>query len=233
MTLRRIRLRGGTALQWATANPILRAREPGIEQDSGRLKFGDGVTAWNDLPYATVVTDSGSFAARPAAADFGPGYYMAVDDDGGTPWYSDGISWTQWGAGVAEPSGKLLAQATWDATVFTTNIVSVDTVTQLNMLDVQVGSQPVEMQAGFPLVQHSVANGLVFIQLAVDGVSKARMIDEIRATSGYRSFYFETPALDLEPGPHDFQVWMSVATAGTGSLLAAPERPIWAKVKTC
>lgn len=40
----------GTAAEWASANPVLLDGEPGLETDTRKLKFGDGVTAWNDLP---------------------------------------------------------------------------------------------------------------------------------------------------------------------------------------
>lgn len=46
-----IRLRGGTAAEWAAANPVLAAREPALETDTGKEKRGDGTTAWNSLPY--------------------------------------------------------------------------------------------------------------------------------------------------------------------------------------
>lgn len=46
-----IQLRGGTAAQAAAHNEILAAREIGVETDTGRFKVGDGVTAWNALPY--------------------------------------------------------------------------------------------------------------------------------------------------------------------------------------
>lgn len=41
---------------WAQENPVLRFGEPGVEGTAGsgavqRLKTGDGVTPWNDLPY--------------------------------------------------------------------------------------------------------------------------------------------------------------------------------------
>lgn len=45
-----IQLRGGTAAQWATANPILAAREMGVVTDTQNYKIGDGVTPWNSLP---------------------------------------------------------------------------------------------------------------------------------------------------------------------------------------
>lgn len=50
--------RGGTAAQWTSANPVLLARELGIETDTQKSKYGDGTTAWNSLPY-TVATSAG------------------------------------------------------------------------------------------------------------------------------------------------------------------------------
>ena len=41
----------GTAARWAEVNPILEQGEPGFVYDTKQLKIGDGVTAWNDLPY--------------------------------------------------------------------------------------------------------------------------------------------------------------------------------------
>lgn len=41
-----------TAENWSTNNPVLLAGEIGIESDTKLYKFGDGVTAWNDLDYA-------------------------------------------------------------------------------------------------------------------------------------------------------------------------------------
>ena len=41
----------GQSEAWSRNNPILRAAEPGYELDTGKLKIGDGVTHWNDLPY--------------------------------------------------------------------------------------------------------------------------------------------------------------------------------------
>ena len=47
----RIILRNDTALNWSTHNPVLLLGEAGYENDTQKLKFGDGTTAWNDLPY--------------------------------------------------------------------------------------------------------------------------------------------------------------------------------------
>jgi hypothetical protein len=45
-----IELREGTAAQWAGADPVLSAGEPGWDSTNGILKIGDGATAWSALP---------------------------------------------------------------------------------------------------------------------------------------------------------------------------------------
>ena len=59
MSFYRIRPKSGTATQWATTNRTLGEREIGFEYvENGvgkglvKMKMGDGVTPWNDLPYA-------------------------------------------------------------------------------------------------------------------------------------------------------------------------------------
>ena len=46
-------LRRGTTSAWEKANPILQYGEPGYEKDTGKLKIGDGIHPWNELPYLT------------------------------------------------------------------------------------------------------------------------------------------------------------------------------------
>lgn len=51
-----IKLRRGTASEWASnGSTILASGEPGFELDTGRLKIGDGITAWSGLYYATII----------------------------------------------------------------------------------------------------------------------------------------------------------------------------------
>lgn len=50
-TLVRVMVRGGTAAAWTAANPVLLLDELGYEEDTGRLKIGDGAAAWNALGY--------------------------------------------------------------------------------------------------------------------------------------------------------------------------------------
>lgn len=49
-----IKLKRGTATEWTSGNPTLENGEPGYETDTGKIKYGDGSTAWISLPYFTV-----------------------------------------------------------------------------------------------------------------------------------------------------------------------------------
>lgn len=67
-----VRFRRGTASEWSTKNPTLKQGEPGFESDTGKLKIGNGSTAWNALPY---LSGSGSSTPGPAGAS---AYELAV-----------------------------------------------------------------------------------------------------------------------------------------------------------
>lgn len=49
-----IQLRRDTAANWASVNPILAQGEPGLEIDTDKIKYGDGINNWNDLPYGSA-----------------------------------------------------------------------------------------------------------------------------------------------------------------------------------
>lgn len=49
-----LQLRGGTKLALTQKNPLLGRREVMIETDTGRMKTGDGVHRWLELPYIGV-----------------------------------------------------------------------------------------------------------------------------------------------------------------------------------
>ena len=46
-----IKLRRALASEWEGVNPILLAGEPGMELDTFKLKIGNGILNWNELPY--------------------------------------------------------------------------------------------------------------------------------------------------------------------------------------
>jgi major tropism determinant Mtd-like protein len=48
--------RRDTAADWTSVNPVLYAGQLGFETDTGKIKLGDGVTAWTSLPYLSGVT---------------------------------------------------------------------------------------------------------------------------------------------------------------------------------
>jgi hypothetical protein len=46
-----IQVRRGTASQWTSTNPVLAAGEWGYESDTGKVKIGNGSSAWNSIGY--------------------------------------------------------------------------------------------------------------------------------------------------------------------------------------
>lgn len=66
-----IRLRGGT-MATAPAGLVLAAREPAVEYDSGRMKIGDGVTAWAALRYVDDAALDAALAAIAAVVNGAP-----------------------------------------------------------------------------------------------------------------------------------------------------------------
>jgi hypothetical protein len=56
MTYRRILIRRDTAANWTANNPTLGSGELGGETDTGKIKLGNGSTAWNSLAYQGGVT---------------------------------------------------------------------------------------------------------------------------------------------------------------------------------
>lgn len=67
--LEMIKLRRGTAAEWADVNPVLAEGEPGFETDTRLLKIGDGETAWADLDYTDAPNVAAEVAARIAGDD--------------------------------------------------------------------------------------------------------------------------------------------------------------------
>lgn len=47
-----IQVRRQSSAAFTVENPVLARGEPGLETDTKKVKYGDGTTAWNDLPYA-------------------------------------------------------------------------------------------------------------------------------------------------------------------------------------
>src|ERR1044072_9258260 len=52
VTVRTIQVKRGNAADWTSSNPVLQEGEPGVEIDTGKVKFGNGMARWSDLPYS-------------------------------------------------------------------------------------------------------------------------------------------------------------------------------------
>ena len=46
-----IQFKRGTAARWYELNLVLLSGQAGFEYDTKRMKIGDGITPWRDLPY--------------------------------------------------------------------------------------------------------------------------------------------------------------------------------------
>lgn len=53
MALVKIQVRRDTAANWTATNPVLAVGEPGLETDTGKVKYGNGSQNWSTLPYST------------------------------------------------------------------------------------------------------------------------------------------------------------------------------------
>ena len=94
----KIRARRGVSTDWALANPKLDLGELGYETDTGRLKFGDGVTNWNLLEYAEKIAPAQSYVCTVATvpvASVNTSNLIYVSDEvgGATMAFSDGTNW--------------------------------------------------------------------------------------------------------------------------------------------
>ena len=62
-----VQLRGGTAEAMSKTNLVLACREIAVEIDTGRIKCGDGIHSWNELPYSGLASppnDSKAYVMR-------------------------------------------------------------------------------------------------------------------------------------------------------------------------
>jgi len=114
----KIQMRKGTAAQWTGANPILLNGELGYETDTGKVKIGDGTTAWATLDYSidpTVVVDHGALTGL---ADDDHAQYH-TDARGDARYVQVGADAADLGSGTATDNYVLTADglggAAWEA----------------------------------------------------------------------------------------------------------------------
>jgi hypothetical protein len=83
----RIQVRRGTASQWTSTNPVLAAGEMGVETDTNKFKFGNGIATWSALSYANAdtagITEISQDAIN-AALSMGTGLTKTYNDGANT-----------------------------------------------------------------------------------------------------------------------------------------------------
>jgi hypothetical protein len=132
MTIRRILIRRDTAANWTAANPTLASGELGGETDTGKLKLGNGSTAWNSLAYQGSVTSvNGSTGAVTGLAT------LASPTFTGTVTIPSGASISGF-ATLASPT--FTGTVTLPNSTVTAAMIASDAVTQAKIADRAVGS---------------------------------------------------------------------------------------------
>ena len=89
------KLRNSSKVTWALVNPVLAAGEPGVEVDTGQMKIGNGVSAWNFLPY--VSAGDNATVALPNSLITSTEWLAGGNDAGVGKIYSsgDGLHWVE------------------------------------------------------------------------------------------------------------------------------------------
>lgn len=182
-----IQNRRGTASQWTTANPVLALGELGLETDTLKFKFGDGVTAWASQPYVTdapaLTSTTGTYASRPSAGSVMTGslYYATDTLETYRATGSGGLatSWTVVPTGSAE-----LAYAQSTTTFSITSGTPVD-VTGLT-ITFTPGERPIKLEFG-GLIRINTTPGEGIVRI-MDG---STTVKEAHFTSPNSSYFTE------------------------------------------
>lgn len=110
----RIQFRRDSSANWTLNNPILSEGEVGLELDTGRLKFGNGVDGWNTRPYSNetfsgpaVISSSGTQATFRVIQTGSGNAFEAYDsaDPDSTPFVINNVG--NVGIGTASPIALL------------------------------------------------------------------------------------------------------------------------------
>ena len=77
--INKIQVRRDSEADWTSANPVLSQGEPGFETDTGKFKWGDGTTAWNDLDYAAGSASVVVSETAPVDVELGGIWYNSAE----------------------------------------------------------------------------------------------------------------------------------------------------------
>ena len=98
-----IKLRRDTDANWTSTNPTLATGEAGFESDTGKLKIGDGSTAWTSLGYVSGGASVEVSDTPPSAPEANTLWW---ESDTGTLFIYYDNYWVEAVTGVVGPSGQ-------------------------------------------------------------------------------------------------------------------------------
>jgi len=142
----RIQFRRSLSGEWTAGNPILAQGELAIELDTSRFKIGDGIEAWNDLPYGGIDGEQGEQGVKGDQGDQG---IQGIKGDTG----AQGIQ-GETGATGANGATGIEWQGTWDNTAdyVDNDAVYYNGTSWFASGDPTVGEEPTDSAANwFPL----------------------------------------------------------------------------------
>lgn len=137
-----IKIRRDTAANWEINNPVLEIGEPGLETDTRKVKYGNGVSTWNNLDYATTVFPTTiEHADLATSLEFGAAnqipYQVATGDTGyiSAPGTNQ-VRYLQW-SGTAfnwnTVAGSQLSGSSLASNITSSSLTSVGTLTGLDV----------------------------------------------------------------------------------------------------
>ena len=137
-----IKIRRDTAANWDINNPVLEIGEPGLETDTRKVKYGNGVSTWNNLDYATTVFPTTiEHADLATSLEFGSAnqipYQVAAGDTGyiAAP-NTNQVRYLQWSGSAFnwnQVQGSQLGGSSLASNITSSSLTSVGTLTGLDV----------------------------------------------------------------------------------------------------
>ena len=152
----KLKLRSDTAANWTSVNPVLLANELGRETDTGKIKIGDGTTAWTSLayqPFGALITNADISATAEIAvsklADGAARQLLQTDAAGtGVEWASNiDIPGTLDVTGVGTFDGNVIIQGDLTVNGTTTTIDTTNLVVEDKNIEIGKVASPTDATA--------------------------------------------------------------------------------------
>ena len=163
-----IKLRRDTAANWTSVNPIMASGEPGLETDTLKIKYGDGVTRWNLLAYptvtfpstisnATTATNLSGGAANQLVFQSGTGatsFISAPSQLGFLQWSGTGFVWANNTIQASQLAGANLAGGVVSSSL--TTVGTLNSLTVGGQTNITAGTQSSSITTGALVVTGGV-----------------------------------------------------------------------------